>query len=57
MVKSCGAGSTPGVVCSITNGAASIRNPDTPSCSQNAITLRISSRTAGFDQLRSGWKS
>ena len=36
---------------------ASMRNPDAPSCSQNAMTFLISARTAGLVQFRSGWKS
>ena len=34
-----------------------MENPDAPSCNQNAIIFLTSLRTAGFDQLRSGWKS
>ena len=47
----------PGLPCSRMNGAASIRKPATPSCSQKLMTLVISARTAGLAQLRSGWKS
>jgi hypothetical protein len=36
-------------------GTASTRNPLTPSCSQNPTMRAISSRTAGFAMLRSGW--
>ena len=55
--KSFGAGSMPGRTCSKTNGAASMRNPEAPSWSQNPITLLISARTSGLDQFRSGWNS
>jgi hypothetical protein len=41
----------------MTNGAASIRKPLTPSCSQNATIRPTSARTSGLDQFRSGWKS
>ncbi len=48
---------TSGPFSAITNGTASIRKPDTPSCSQNPMILRISACTAGLAVLRSGWKS
>jgi hypothetical protein len=54
--KSFGELALPGSVSSMMNGTASIRNPDTPSCSQNETTFLISSRTAGVAKLRSGWK-
>ena len=40
-----------------TNGAASMRKPETPSSSQKPMIFRISSRTAGCATLRSGWCS
>ena len=48
---------TRGPFVEITNGTASIRNPDTPSWIQNPMILRISACTWGLDVLRSGWKS
>jgi hypothetical protein len=45
----------PGSVSSMMNGTASIRNPETPSCSQNTQIFLISSRTCGFLMFRSGW--
>ena len=42
-------------IVSTRNGAASTRNPSTPSCSQQLAIFRISSRTSGLPTLRSGW--
>jgi hypothetical protein len=53
--KSFGELGLPGSVSSMMNGTASIRNPATPSWSQNAQIFLISSRTWGFLKLRSGW--
>ena len=44
-----------GLVFSMMNGTASIRNPATPSCSQNDAIFLISSRTLGLLVFRSGW--
>ena len=52
---SLGESGLPGSVSSMMNGTASIRNPETPSCSQNAQIFLISSRTSGLVMLRSGW--
>ncbi len=41
----------------ITNGTASIRNPETPSWIQNPMIFRISAWTWGLVVFRSGWKS
>jgi hypothetical protein len=43
------------LVLSRRNGTASIRNPATPSRSQNDAIFLISSRTRGLLMLRSGW--
>jgi len=48
---------TRGPLVEITNGTASIRNPETPSWIQNPMILRISAWTCGLDVLRSGWNS
>ena len=42
-------------VVSSRNGTASTRKPDSPSSSQKPAILAISSRTAGWTMLRSGW--
>ena len=42
---------------SSTNGTASMRKPATPSCNQNPMMRRTSSRTRGLSMSRSGWKS
>jgi hypothetical protein len=47
----------PGSVSSMMNGTASMRNPATPSCSQNPTIFMTSARTAGLAKLRSGWNS
>jgi hypothetical protein len=44
-----------GSVTSMMNGAASMRNPATPSWSQKPMIFLISSRTAGWAMLKSGW--
>ena len=44
-----------GLVLSMRNGTASIRNPATPSRSQNDAIFLISSRTRGLLMFRSGW--
>ncbi len=41
--------------CSTRYGTASSRNASTPSSAQKARTPSISSSTAGFSKLRSGW--
>lgn len=53
--KSLGESGFPGSVSSMMNGTASIRNPETPSWSQNETIFLISSRTAGLAMFRSGW--
>jgi hypothetical protein len=41
----------------MTNGTASMRKPDTPSCIQKPMIFRISACTRGLEVLRSGWNS
>ena len=41
----------------MTKGTASMRNPETPSWSQNPMMRRTSSCTWGWFMFRSGWKS
>ena len=46
--KSLGGLGLSGSARSMTNGTASMRNPETPSCSQNAMVFLSSSRTSGL---------
>jgi hypothetical protein len=55
--RSLGLSRLPGSVSSMMNGTASMRNPATPSCSQNATIRMTSARTAGLAMFRSGWNS
>ena len=55
--KSLGPAGSSGLVCSMMNGAASIRNPATPSCAQKPMIFLISARTYGWLVFRSGSKS
>ena len=48
---------TPAPLVAMTNGTASMRNPETPSWIQKPMIFRISACTSGFAVLRSGWKS
>ena len=49
--------SMPAPFFSIRNGTASMRKPDTPSCSQKPMIFWISARTYGCQVFRSGWWS
>ena len=48
---------TLGPLSAMTNGTASMRKPETPSCIQKPMIFRISACTCGLAVLRSGWKS